>query len=136
MTLQHHQSGRFGSRNKRHALHKRAFLASQAHLPPGRFTRLQQALGLTYHQHAMLLDHELDAVFDPCETYQHDSTRGLYVDGAVNLLVYLLFETFISNLGMDVYRTFHDYVSTWIWPARVKDSHLADMFDASRAEKH
>ena len=112
------------------------FLASQAHLPPGRFTRLQQALGLTYHKHAMLLDHDLDAVFDPCETYQHDSMHGLYVDGAVNLVVYLLFETFISNCRMDVYSAFRDFVSTWIWPARVQHSQLAGIFDTNRAEKH
>ena len=112
------------------------YLASEANIAVGRFVRLQQSLGLTYHKHALLLDHELDAVFDPCETYQHDSMHGLYVDGAVNLVVYLLFETCIRELGMDVYRTFSDYVSTWIWPARIQDAQLANIFDANRAEKH
>ena len=111
------------------------FLASKADLPPGKFTRLQQALGLTYHKHALLLDPELDAVFDPCETYQHDSMHGLYVDGAVNLVVYLLFETFI-RIGIDVYSVFCEFVSRWTWPARAAGDHLADIFTHARAEKH
>ena len=43
------------------------YLASQgARLAVDKFTELQQSLGLTHHPHALLLDRELDAVFDPC----------------------------------------------------------------------
>ena len=119
------------------------FLAAQAAvlLPakPGKFTQLQQALGLTYHKHALLLDTELDDVFDPCKTYQHDSMHGLWVDGAVNLLIYLLFETFIRHLGMNVYSTFSDFVSNWTWPSRLGSNlniRLAEIFIAARADKH
>jgi len=116
------------------------YLAAQADiLGPStkKFTELQQALGLTYHKHALLLDHELDDVFDPCETYQHDSMHGLYVDGAVNLCIYLLFEMFVKR--MPVYTTFGEFVSRWTWPARAhanSGSHLAEIFSDARAEKH
>ena len=73
------------------------YLAGQPGLPPGQLTRLQQSLGLAYHKHALLLDRELDDVFDPCETYQNGSMPGLHVDGVVNLVVDLLFEVFITN---------------------------------------
>jgi hypothetical protein len=113
------------------------FLAAQADVlgpKTQKFTELQQALGLTYHKHALLLDHELDDVFDPCETYQHDSMHGLYVDGAVNLVVYLLFEMFIGRL--QVYSAFSDFISRWTWPARTGGAHLAEIFDETRADKH
>ena len=71
------------------------YLAGKAGLPPGEFTRLQQALRLTHHKHALLLDRELDDVFGPCETYQHDSMHGLYVDGVVSRVVYLVVVTSI-----------------------------------------
>lgn len=113
------------------------YLASQTHLPAGQFTRLQQALGLTYHKHALLLDHELDRVFDPCETYQHDNMHGLFVDGAMNMLIYLLFEVFIANnVFPAVYAMFASYVRSWKWPSRLNDSHLADIFEVPRPDKH
>jgi hypothetical protein len=97
------------------------YLAGQASaLGPGQFAALQQSLGLTYHKNALLLDHELDAIFDPCEAYQHDSMHGLYVDGAVDICIYLLFETFRQCVGMNVYPVFSEFVSRWTWPARVQ----------------
>ena len=114
------------------------YLAAQANiLRPNsdRFTELQQALGLTYHKHALLLDRELDDVFDPCETYQHDYMHGLYVDGVVNLSLYLLFEAFIDRLP--VYTEFSDFVSKWTWPARVMGTaHIPEIFTDTRADKH
>ena len=114
------------------------FLAARSNvLRPGssEFTELQQSLGLTYHKHALLLDRQLDDVFDPCETYQHDYMHGLYVDGAVNLVVYLLFEVFIGRLP--VYSTFSEFISRWTWPARVNGAaHLPEIFTDARAEKH
>ena len=114
------------------------YVAGQASvLRPAQFTLLQQSLGLTYHKHAMLLDHELDAVFDPCEAYQHDSMHGLYVDGVMNICIYLLFETFLKCVGMNVYPVFSEFVSRWTWPARVQGTgHLAEIYTESRAEKH
>ena len=41
------------------------FLAAQVDIMNNReLTELQQGLGLTYHKHALLLDHELDDIFD------------------------------------------------------------------------
>ena len=112
------------------------YLAGQVGLPEGKFTELQQAIGLTYHPHALLLDRELDDVFDPCDVYQHDTMHGLYVDGVVNLVVYLLFETFIARGLRNVYQVFSEYCSRWKWPARVHGAHLAETFSADRGEKH
>ena len=41
------------------------YIESQVGLPVEKFTELQQAVGLTHHPHALLLDRELDDVFDP-----------------------------------------------------------------------
>ena len=78
-----------------------------------KFTELQQSIGLTHHQHALLLDRELDAVFDPCDVHTHDTMNGLYVEGVVNLVIHLLFERFIGAHMRNVYETFHDYLSNW-----------------------
>jgi len=48
---------------------------------PGEFTELQQALGITHHQHAVLLDRSLDELVDPSVAYLHDWMHGLSVDG-------------------------------------------------------
>jgi len=113
------------------------YLAGQhGRLNADRFNELQQSLGLTHHQHALLLDRELDDVFDPCEVYMHDSMHGLYVDGVVNLVVYLLFEAFIGSNMRNVYEVFAGFVSNWKWPARVQDGMLSEMFTELRAKKH
>ena len=91
---------------------------------------------MTYAPHALLLDRELDSVFDPCEVYQHDSMHGLHNDGVVNLLVYLLFEHFIG-LGMrNIYEVFGDYVSKWNWPKRINAGSIPAIFFADRRDKH
>lgn len=113
------------------------YLAGQSgRVTVDKFTELQQSIGLTHHQHALLLDRELDAVFDPCDVYMHDTMHGLYVDGVVNLVIYLLFERFIGANMRNVYETFHDYLSNWKWPARVNDGMLPEIFTQDRAKKH
>lgn len=113
------------------------YLASQVGvLGVGDFKELEQALGLTYAPYALLLDRELDSVFDPCEVYQHDNMHGLYNDGVVNLLVYLLFEHFFG-LGMrNIYEVFGDYISKWKWPKRINAGSVSDIFSADRRDKH
>ena len=112
------------------------YIESQVGLPVEKFTELQQAVGLTHHPHALLLDRELDDVFDPCEVYQHDTMHGCYVDGVVNLVVYLLFETFIARGMTTVYQVFSDYCSRWKWPAWKQCAKLAEIFAGDRASKH
>lgn len=113
------------------------FLAGQKpHLTNPKFTELQQALGLTYHPHALLLDDTLDAVLDPCKVYMHDSMHGLYVDGVVNLVMYLLFEAFITAGMRNVYESFNGYIGRWKWPSRIHGSNMSKLFSAARAEKH
>ena len=45
---------------------------SRGVLNAGEFVAVQQALGLTYHKHALLLERSLDAFCDPVEIYMHD----------------------------------------------------------------
>ena len=113
------------------------FLAAQVHvLRPEPFMEMQQALGLTYAPHALLLDRELDSVFDPCEVYQHDNMHGLFNDGVVNLVIYLLFEHFIGQGMRNIYQVFGDYISRWKWPKRINAGSIPDIFSADRADKH
>lgn len=100
------------------------------------FRELQQSIGLTHHPHALLLDRELDTIFDPCEVYQHDPMHGLFNDGAVNLVVYLLFEHFIGAGMTNIYQVFANYVSMWKWPKRVHAGGLDEIFSDARADKH
>ena len=113
------------------------YLAAQVRvLKPEAFKELEQALGLTYAPHALLLDRELDSVFDPCEVYQHDNMHGMFNDGVVNLVVYLLLEHFIGKGLRNVYQVFGDYISRWKWPKRISAGSIAEIFSADRAEKH
>jgi hypothetical protein len=100
------------------------------------FDALQQALGVTHHAHALLLDRSLDAVVQPTEVFMHDWMHGLFVDGVANVLVYLLFESFIQDGTTLVYETFCEYAGTWTWPLKFHGDHLAEIFDTSRRDKH
>ena len=77
-----------------------------ATMAPGEFLERQQALGMTYHPHAVMLDRTLDSVLKPSEVYMHDWMHALFVDGIVNLVIYLVFEAFIQSDMKNVYETF------------------------------
>ena len=108
--------------------------------PGGPFTELQQALGMTHHPHALLLDRALDDYFDPVHGYLHDWMHALFVDGVFNLTLYLLLETFIITGETGVYEVFSNYIATWRWPHRVgmhgSANHLAEIFSRDRRDKH
>ena len=113
------------------------YLESQAAtMAPGLFEELQQSMGLTYHKKALLLDRSLDRVMHPTEVYMHDWMHALYVDGIVNLCVYLLFEAFIDMGMTNIYQIFEDYAAKWQWPRRIHGAHLPAIFSASRRDKH
>jgi hypothetical protein len=96
------------------------YIASQeGTMNPDEFTELQQALGITHHQHALLLDRSLDDIVDPSEAYLHDWMHGLFVDGVLGITVYLLFEEFIDNGQRDVYQEFASFIQLWSWPGRL-----------------
>ena len=100
------------------------------------FVELQQALGITHHPRALLLDRSLDVLLSPVKVYMHDWMHALYVDGVVNLHVYLLFEAFIGKGLKNVYETFSDYAAKWKWPGRLHGNHLAEIFSAARRKSH
>jgi hypothetical protein len=120
--------------NARYLAKKAAVLA-----PSGeQFISLQQALGLTHHNHSLLLDRQLDPYIDPCSAYIHDPMHGLFVDGVFNILVYLLFEHMIQQGYLDIYEIFSNYVEKWNFPVRLKQTGagLAKIFSKDRRDKH
>ena len=98
------------------------------------FVELQQSLGSTYHPHALLLDRTLDNVIDPTSVYMHDWMHCLFVDGVINVLVYLLFEAFIRKGMNTIWETFADYVDRWTWPKRLHGAHLHEIFRGARKD--
>jgi len=112
------------------------YIESQAgKMSKAEFILLQQSLGITHHPHALLLDRSLDPFLQPTKAYMHDWMHALFVDGVVNLVVYMVFEEFVSQ-RQNVYEAFANYAAKWRWPGRVHGSHLADIFEASRKDKH
>lgn len=97
------------------------------------FDDLQQALGITYHPHMLLLDRYLDAYVDVVDTFMHDYMHALWVDGIFNLVLYLLFEAFFQE-RRPIYKTFSEYVLSWAWPSKnkVKATDLAQIFGPDR----
>ena len=102
------------------------------------FTHLQHALGFTHHPHAILLDRSLDDIIDPVEHYMHDWMHACFVDGVSNVLLYLLFESYIAKGNLNIYSTFGTYLSNWCWPGRFRfdQSQLSAIFDESRVATH
>ena len=105
------------------------YLASMAAtMPVGAFDELQQALGLTHHPHGILLNTELDAVFDPTKVYCHDWMHCLFVDGVFNHVIVWLFEVFIQSGKPQVYQVCSNYISNFVWPGRLHATHLHEIF--------
>ena len=105
-------------------------------LKPADFTELQQALGITHHQHSLLLDRSLDEIVDPSDAYLHDWQHGLFVDGVVPITVYLLFEDYFQSGKKDIYAEFSSYVQLWSWPGRLHASNLHEIFSRAKQDKH
>jgi len=95
----------------------------------GDFVMLQQSLGLTHHPNSLLLDRSLDTVLQPTKVFMHDWMHAIFVDGVANLVVYIVFEDFVSE-GYGVYEAFSNYAAKWRWPGRIHSSHLAEIFES------
>jgi len=100
------------------------------------FTALQQALGMTYHPHAILLDRSLDDILDPVNVYMHDWMHGCFVDGVCNVLLYLLFESCIAKGNSNIYTTFGTYLGKWCWPGRLNTNKITAIFEEEKVAKH
>ena len=62
--------------------------------------------------------------------------HAFFVDGSFNVVLYLVLEAAIQKGLTNVYTVFSDYVAKWTWPLRVNGSHLHEIFDDSRRDKH
>ena len=71
--------------------------AAAGTIPKQDFDDLQQAVGMTHHEHSMLLDRSLGRVLHVAEVYQHDWMHGLFIDGVFSIQLHLLLETFLKN---------------------------------------
>ena len=100
------------------------------------FTNEQQALGMTHHKHALLLDRSLDHMLDVTKVYMHDWMHGLFVQGVVNITVYLLLEVFIMKGYSCAYESLSGYIKLWRWPGRIHANHLHELFSEGRPKKH
>jgi len=105
-------------------------------LGPEPFRELQQALGMTYHPHSLLLNRSLDDIVDPVNVYMHDPMHALFVDGVCNIVVYLLLESFIAAGHPGIYDAFSNYCANWRWPGRVNSKHLPEIFAETRKDNH
>ena len=104
--------------------------------PPPDFVEMQQALGVTHHKHALLLDRSLDDICDPVDIYMHDWMHGNFVDGVFNVLLFLVLESMISRGYNNIYTTYSEFIANWKWPSRLHSAHLAEIFSESRSKKH
>ena len=100
------------------------------------FKDMQQATGLTYGKRGILADPSLDRLISPTKAYVHDWMHDLFVDGVVNLCVYLVFEVFIDMGYKGVYESFAEFLSHWSMPGRLHGVHLNDILSADRRDKH
>ena len=105
------------------------------------FNQLEQSLGVTYHPKMFLLDRYLDKYVDVVDVFFTDWMHSFFfVDGIFNITVYLLFEAFLPR---PIYKTFHDFLQSWVWPAKLNKSatYMAEIFarermTSSRKAKH
>ena len=106
--------------------------------PPAAFTALQQALGMTYHKHSLLLEKKLDPYIKPVESYMHDWMHAIFVDGIWNVTLFLLLESMLLAGYKDVYQMLSSYVACWTWPNRIHQgsAHFSDIFSDDRKTTH
>ena len=64
----------------------------------------------------------------------HDWMHCLFVDGVINVVVYLLLEAFIRKGMNTIWETFADYVDRWTWPRRLHGAHLHEVFRGARKD--
>jgi hypothetical protein len=110
------------------------FLAGQLGSPD--FSMLQQALGLTYHEHSILMDTALDDIVHPTKQYVHDWMHTLVANGIYNICVYLTLESFIEERQHNVYELLRGFIQHWRWPSKLHTTDLHEIFSAVRKRSH
>ena len=100
------------------------------------FIRLQQAVGLTYAPHGILIDRSLNLLIQPTDVFMHDYMHALFVDGVLNFVIFLCFEAFIKSGKTGIYESFSEFVSNWKFPGKFHANHLSDIFTSDRRDRH
>ena len=107
-----------------------------AHASQPGFIELQQALGLTYHRHSLLLDRSLDDIVKPTSQYMHDWMRTLVANGVYNSVICQLLEEFIKAGSTNVYEICKGFIAQWRWPANIYAADRSDIFSDTRKKSH
>ena len=134
--IKHHELVKSTDANLRANARYLERMASELPIDGDRFKLLQQAVGLTYAKHGILLERELDRLIQPTQVYLHDFMHCLFVDGVINLTIYLLFECFITDGFANVYDSFSKFLGNWTFPRRLHADHLSDIYCDARRDKH
>lgn len=105
------------------------------------FAMRQQAIGFRHAPDSILLDPELADVVKPASQFCHDWMHALMVHGVLNTVLFLFLEALIKADVRDIWDRLQGYVELWVWPRRVANSSIQDLFgkkrqQASRKAKH
>ena len=100
---------------------------------PTTFIMRCQALGFVFHPYNMLSDPLLTSIIAPREQFMHDWMHCIFVGGVWNHII-LLFMQEMTNIGIEPYQLFMDYLEKWRWPMRLKMRHVHEIFEPKRRE--
>ena len=99
------------------------------------FAQWQQATGLTYSRHALMLNQPLleKGIIRPATQFCHDWMHGV-LQGTAPCVLYHLF-TSLATECFDCYGFFEKYFQCWEYPKGWKASHFHQLFEKKKMEK-
>ena len=103
---------------------------------PTTFDLRQKALGFTYSGYNFMVDEELDGTIAPTEQFCSDWMHCLFVAGVWNITVQLVLKSLQDARMSDAYQRLQEVVSTWTFPARLKQRKLPELFHPNRRDSN
>lgn len=94
------------------------------------FNMWQQAAGMTWSEHAMLNDLQMQQVVQPCTMMFHDWMHALLSNGILNIAIHNVLEE------LSLWSSFSGYIAHWKLPAAFKGISIKQLFDSKRVDKH
>ena len=74
-------------------------------------------------------------LIQPTDVFMHDYMHALFVDGVLNLVIFLCFEAFIKSGKTGIHESFSEFVSNWKFPGKFHANHLSDIFTSDRRDR-
>jgi hypothetical protein len=90
----------------------------------------QQAAAMTWSEHAMLNDLQMQQVVQPCTMMFHDWMHALLSNGILNIAIHNVLEE------LSLWSSFSGYIAHWKLPAAFKGISIKQLFDSKRVDKH